>query len=450
MLIRTWQRLTNLGIEVSSSFEETKKTKLINVCYWTILPAFFLFSMLNFLEGDYTLGFTHLLIAIVSGIFLAVNYLHRLEWTRVVLLILTTLLFTFSVLQHHTGTEYFLLVNMVISALLFNDSKHIFPLTLLNAVLFVFLIYHVHYSPSANSIPQVPVYRILIRVVIALSLFMLAIQYFVREYAKGRREIVASNNRLAQQQERLVIQKRELEQKNDQLEILNETKEKLFTVVAHDMRSPIAALKTSLDLFNSNMITTDEFKMLTTQLSVQVNQLWDNLDNLLQWCHSQMAGIITHPTTVKLDKAFAEVTELLHSGIQHKKLQLETGFPNETSVFADLNHVKIILRNLLSNAIKYSNVGGHIKVACHHTEEETCITIRDEGKGMTPEQVDNLFTYNKKPVMGTMNEKGSGLGLMLCAEFAQKNRGRISASSVAGEGSVFTLCLPSARIANSS
>ncbi len=445
MLASTWRKLSNLGVEASDSFDERKKTKLINVCYLVMLPVFMVFGVVNLVEGRSYLGFTNLLVALISVVFLTLNYFQQLKAARVYLLMITTACFTCVAYKYNTGIEYFLLVNMVISALLYDRKMMVLPLTVLNASLFVYLTYHIHYSQSANLLEVVPYYRILIRIILSLIVFIIAVQYFIHEHAKSRKQVEKSNSKLARQQTKMLEQTALLEEKNNQLEVLNKTKEKLFTIVAHDMRAPIASLKASLDLFNKNLITKEEFHNLSAELTIQVDQLWDNLDNLLQWSKTQLTGIEVRPINTSLKQVLLDVLGLLQGNIQNKKIEVQINCPGGLDAYADVNHVKIIIRNLLSNAIKFSHVGGKIIINGMMSEQNVCITVQDYGKGMTETQLDKLFSYyDRKITHGTLNEKGTGLGLMLSREFAEKNAGSITVVSHAGEGSTFKVCLPRA------
>jgi signal transduction histidine kinase len=245
--------------------------------------------------------------------------------------------------------------------------------------------------------------------------------------------------------EQLSYQK-QVEEKNHELEELNNTKEKLFSIIAHDLRSPIGQLKGSLELVNKAYITPEQFLPIADKLSVQVDQLHSTLDNLLRWSISQFQGIQAVPEYVSLEEVIGQKAILfLKQSIERKNIQLSTeGLQRQ--VWADPDHLQLIFRNLVANAIKYSYQDGKISIRSYQQENNVIIEITDNGMGMTAEVQESVFSsVTMVSNTGTSNEKGTGLGLKLCKEFIEKNKGEIWLKSEVGKGSTFYVSIPATQ-----
>ena len=171
------------------------------------------------------------------------------------------------------------------------------------------------------------------------------------------------------------------------------------------------------------------------------------LEDLLSWSRSQLDQIEFTPVDCNLRALIEENIALLQSRAKEKGVALSHETPPSLSATLDRSMMGTVLRNLLNNALKFTAPGGRVLVSASQKGESVEIIVRDTGTGMSQEQLENLFRIDAKPVstQGTSGEKGSGLGLILCKEFVEKNGGMIRAESVAGEGSSFFISLPSAR-----
>jgi signal transduction histidine kinase len=235
------------------------------------------------------------------------------------------------------------------------------------------------------------------------------------------------------QQSALLLQIRE---KNSELEAMNKNKEKLFSIVAHDLRSPVAQLKSALDLLNRDFITPEEFREMTGKLTKQIDDMQLNLNDLLLWGRSQMAGIVPSPEKVPVRAVIEEVIALKTPLANAKKIRFNN-LADDIYVWMDPDHLKLALRNIFSNAIKFSYENGLIEITTSTSAAEAIIAIKDFGVGMNQEQVERLFSDSFYSTQGTAQEKGTGLGLKLCREFLQKSNARLSVSSSKNAGSTF-------------
>ena len=236
-----------------------------------------------------------------------------------------------------------------------------------------------------------------------------------------------------------------MEEKEKELKILNTTKDKIFSIISHDLRGPLNNMKSILHLLNAGAMTQEEYKIHTTAISTRFDSLHDDMDNLLQWARSQMKGMKVNAQIVNVAATVNFVKQAFAHSASDKKIILKSLVGENLQVLADEDHLKVILRNLMVNAIKFSNPGGEISVHAEAVKSQIQISVSDTGVGMSKEKVEKLFnpaTYFTSK--GTHEETGFGLGLLLVKEFVTKNGGNISVSSEAGKGTRFTLTFPTA------
>lgn len=229
----------------------------------------------------------------------------------------------------------------------------------------------------------------------------------------------------------------------EKLKQANATKDKLFSIIGHDLRSPINTLVNLLDMISQGFISTEEFQQLLPKVLQNVKTVHHTLENLLQWSYSQMQGIKSAPKQVELHEIVIENIALFTEAAQNKEIQLLHDVPQDFVVFADENQVRLIIRNLMNNAVKFTKKAGTISIFAHREDNFIVLTIKDTGIGMSEEQIANLFKKDTNfSTYGTGGEKGTGLGLMLCKEMVEQNKGKIWVESELGKGSAFIFSLP--------
>ena len=231
-------------------------------------------------------------------------------------------------------------------------------------------------------------------------------------------------------------------QQNKQLAQLNQTKDKLLSIISHDVRSPIQALQNIIQLFELDIATKQDVQTVTTQVKDSVQNLTEGLDNLFFWAQNQQQELRAYPETINL-------TEILRAQVlQHalktakKQITVSDDLPDSLPVFADPLHARLIINNVLVNAIKFTPVLGTIKIsfAPSPTHGYTILSIQDSGKGILPEDIEKIFNplvrYTRP---GTVGEPGSGLGLSLTRDLLLLNKGNLSVNSLPGEGTTIHL-----------
>ncbi len=234
--------------------------------------------------------------------------------------------------------------------------------------------------------------------------------------------------------------------KSELMEELNNTKNKFFSIIAHDLKGPLNSLTgfSNLIINHVEYLSKDEIKMMAIDIDKSVRNLIDLLNNLLAWARSQMGSIEFKPKHLQVAMLFDELIGILQLNAQNKKINLVINAQSDIWVYADENAVRTILRNLTSNALKFTNEGGKVTVTAKKVEDKFVqISVNDTGLGMDETTMDKIFRIDSKhSTKGTQGESGTGLGLLLCKEFAEKNNGSISVESILEVGSTFKVLLP--------
>ncbi len=237
---------------------------------------------------------------------------------------------------------------------------------------------------------------------------------------------------------------KEINSKNLLLEEDNRTKDKLLSIISHDLRNPITNTQTILSLINKGALSPEESKVLLEQLETQYINTTGLLDNLLGWLKSQITG-------KELEKSDMNIYDLMNGmhleqkiPLMHKRIKFINITHNNTVIKAEKDMIKIIFRNLISNAIKFTPLDGRIEISNREDEHYDYVMIRDSGIGMSEDVLNKVNAQKYFTRTGTLQEKGSGFGLILCRDLLQKQGGNLLIESAKGEGSVFTVQLPKA------
>ena len=234
-----------------------------------------------------------------------------------------------------------------------------------------------------------------------------------------------------------------LEENKIILNKINNTKDKLFSIIGHDLRSPIAALQELLKMFKNGSIKKDELLDYIPKLKGDVDHIWFTLNNLLSWSQSQMKGATTNAREINLNNLAAENINFLLDIAKNKEINLYNKIPKNTIAWADENQINVVFRNLLSNALKFTPEKGIISLKIEESSQFWKISIKDSGIGMNLDTVNKIFKDDSNiTTYGTNNEKGTGLGLSLCKEMIEKNSGEIWVESTLKVGSTFYFTVP--------
>ncbi len=236
-----------------------------------------------------------------------------------------------------------------------------------------------------------------------------------------------------------------LKDKETKLRELNETKDKFFSIIAHDLRNPFFNLIGLSDLLGNsiNEYSQEEIVDIANAMSVSAKQGYDLLENLLDWSLVQSGRISYMPEKINLLKVAKTNTGLFESNMRVKDIGISININEDLSAYADENMVTTVLRNLISNAIKFSVRGSDVVIDAVRNDNEVLVSVTDQGTGISKENLEKLFKLSTKvSVKGTENESGTGLGLVLCKEFVELNGGKIWAETKQDKGTTMRFTLP--------
>lgn len=420
-LYRFGIKVANMGITPELNFHEKKKTQLLNLLVSFSIPTTLFFSIVNLVNQKPLLSLINFLILGGEILILVINSYGKFFLARLILTFLASILFTISAILFRNGAEYLLLVNLVVIIIYFNEKRFLISISLLNCLLFIGIKI---FLDSSVIYDTVPFGRVVFNIVWTLLAMAMALLFF-------------KNEQLSYQEQ--------VEEKNRDLQKMNDTKEKLFSIISHDLRSPIGQLKNLLQLVSDQQISPETFQQFSSKLSTEVDSLHSTLDNLLRWSISQLQGIKAMPEKVDLEEMVRLKFAMFKQPAEQKNIRLIAEDLHHY-VWADPNHVQLVLRNLISNAIKYSYENGRILVRSSVKDQMVIIEVNDTGMGMNEDVRQSIFNpENIVSNRGTANERGTGLGLKLCKEFVEKNNGAIWVESTNEKGSSFFFSLPQAK-----
>ncbi len=239
--------------------------------------------------------------------------------------------------------------------------------------------------------------------------------------------------------------KEQIRIQNEDLQRLNAEKDKFFSIIAHDLKSPFNAIMGFSELLaeqvkQKDMDGIDKYADIIVQASGKAVNL---LMNLMEWSRSQTGRIAFTPAELNLFEIVSQTSDLLYAAAMQKSIALEVAVMDDIRVFADTAMLSTILRNLISNAIKYTRSGGKITIAARKENKEVLISVSDTGVGIPQNMIERLFRIDDNyTTSGTQDEQGTGLGLILCREFVEKHGGKIWVESKRARGSDFYFTLP--------
>lgn len=234
----------------------------------------------------------------------------------------------------------------------------------------------------------------------------------------------------------------EISEQNKLLESDNRTKDKLLSIISHDLRNPLVNTKGILNLVNQGIIPDDQAKQLLVQLETQYMGTTSLLDNLLFWLRGQMQGKNLEKVKVNISQIVKSLEEEHRMLLQRKGVKFFNHIVAGTELIADKEMIRIVLRNLISNAIKFTPEGGAIEIRAEKNTSETLIIVQDSGIGMDNQTIEKIKAKNYYTTAGTSLEKGSGFGLMLCSDLINRHNGKLEIVSELSKGSRFSIHIP--------
>ncbi len=344
----------------------------------------------------------------------------------VTIIVNITIVLVLKVFYNNTGMELAGLLGIIAAIFLFEKKVLVFGVSLFSIVSYIVM---------HNEFPvfEINFFSLELLHQLATLIFIFLILYSLRL------QIIRYHKTLSKQQKLLLF-------KNNELNELNSLKTRLFSIVSHDLKSPMNAFELYLKEFKKNNLSTEELQSIFPEMLKDVESINGLIKNLLQWSQNQLTEQKIKCERLNIAELIEHNCRLFELQASHKKIKLQASLANEYLVaYGDRNITDTIIRNLMSNAIKFSHTGTFVNIAAAAANEVINISITDYGQGMTPEQIADIYNLKGNTTFGTHSEKGSGLGLLLAQQLLQKQGCQLTISSKPDEGTTMSFVLPKYR-----
>jgi signal transduction histidine kinase len=263
--------------------------------------------------------------------------------------------------------------------------------------------------------------------------------------ATKNRELHRKNLEIEEQKREIVYKAQLVEKQAAELDELNKVKDKLFSIISHDLKSPMYALQNVFTNAKNLDLPAEEIKEMIPEVVNDLNYTTALIENLLQWAKSQMQSSMVLAQRINVSELANEAAQSLHLQAEEKRISVKIKAEVPVYAWADKDMIRIVIRNLLSNAIKFTPEHGHILVGVCGSSSGAKLYVQDSGTGIDSETLRKINENEFYTTNGTHNEKGTGLGLALCKEFLGKNKGHLTIETAPGSGSTFSFTLPCAK-----
>lgn len=250
---------------------------------------------------------------------------------------------------------------------------------------------------------------------------------------------------IEERNELITLNNKTIRRQKSDLEASNLAKDKLFSVISHDLKSPILAIRDLFGLVEKGLVDKDELWEIVPEMHKNVNAVYQNTEQLLSWSRTQLKGVKTQPELASVRDIFEQIVELHRKSAENKGIVIKTDIQgNSLTVYADVTQVKLIISNLLINALKFSSSGSIVQLKAENAEDNMVnIQVEDHGEGMSPERLEEIKTEQPvKSTVGTDGEIGTGLGISITRQFLRANSGSIDIYSAPGVGTTASIWLP--------
>jgi len=454
------------GTDYVTDFSELKRVRLTN---YSLLIAIFSILIFNFFYGltDFWLLLPIILnIDVFLSVYFIALFVNKKGYHLLAKLLLHSGIFipvfinTAILAGKEPGNHYYFLLFAVLPVLYLSlkDFRYILFFLFINLASFLYVEFFTVTENMPVLFPENSIFFFRI-VTVTLSFLTVAIVIFIyQQQAESNEKILNeqsknlkdNNTRLLQKTEEIIVQKEQIEKQKNELHRSNITKDKFFSIIAHDLKSPFNALLgfSELLLLGNKEFDADKREEMIKAIYNTANQTLSLLNNLLIWSKIETGEVHFNPQKIKINTIIEETVSLLKNIASKKSIEINCELEKGLVVYADKDMIATVIRNLISNAIKFSYKNSSIIVTLKKVSEDVVrISISDKGVGIDNKKLESVFNveniYSEK---GTEGEKGTGLGLKLCKEFVEKNKGKIWVESKKDEGSVFSFTIPIASV----
>lgn len=441
----------NIGSRSSLGGYEKRKLGIFNVMNFLSLAAGIVIPVLGLMTRDHFPLIVRCAACsplLISTIVLVANHYQQYELARLVYFILYPLVTTLSyALGIDAGIEFYLVLYGVLSVFFLKNIYNIvvsfgFSMTCYFLVETVWT--HYDYSLRTHFFGFFIFNHLLAFFFIFYGLLLVRNENmrYQNQTRDKNWQLRRSNLKILRQKADISGKAALLEEKTQQLTELNSLKNKLFSIIAHDLKSPLYALRNLFRNVQVYDLPGDEIKLLIPEVVNELTYTTGLMENLLQWAKSQMQNESIKPQLVDIARVAREVLQLLRLQAEAKRIYIDSKIERPVYVYADKDMVNLVLRNLLSNAIKFTPEEGCIYIEAREMRSHIEVVVQDTGMGISEEGLKRLLAQSYYTTRGTGGEAGTGLGLMLCKEFLTRNGGEMRIESEPGKGSLVAFTLP--------
>lgn len=443
-------------IGYSEQLSDYEKKRLIifnnlNFTGFLLAVVRYLYTLLNApAYFSYQATASNLALIVLFVIIALLIYLRHYRIATITSFAIVPVLLTISgILTNDSGSDMYLILYMMLSFFFLHRIKNIAIAFTYCLVFFILLRFKFNRHIETLSTGHIGLYYDVINYVSALSMIfftMYLIKFQVWDYEKSIREkkelVRITNANLLAKTKKIEQQALSLQQKNIALTELNNVKVKLFSVISHDLRTSIYALKNVMNAFSKGNFSKQEMMESLPGVSNEVDKCAELMDNLLIWARNQLHESHIIFQHLELSKMIDNTFKLFSKKAAEKNIQLINNVPLGTNVYADADMMQAILRNLTGNAIKFTNEGGFVEIFTEKITDHIKLTVKDDGIGISEEGIAKIFGEKYYTTLGTDREMGTGLGLMICRDFIVSHNGEFYILSKQGEGASFIITLP--------
>lgn len=448
---KTLLQIKNIGIAGKMDNYEKRKLSIFNQLNFLQLFVGILIPVIGLLHND-SLPFSIWILAClpcsISVVVLLLNHLKKFEAAQLCYFILYPFFTGFVYLKGmNAGVELHFILYGILAVFFLQDMGYMLftiALSMVNYFLLSIVLKDFSYEVKHENRFLYFLNHLLALGFIFYGLFLIKKENNSYQFRllRKQRALHKKNFEVNKQSEIIAEKARLLEKQTNELEELNSLKTKLFSVIAHDLRSPMYAMRNLFRNIHQQNVPAHDVKMMIPDVLMDLNYTIGLMENLLQWSKTQMQSSAAHSEEIDISKMIHEVLQLMRLQAEAKQIYIE--MKNDSSVFAlaDKDMINLVLRNLISNAIKFTPQRGMIEIGVNEAPQFIEVYVQDSGIGISKEAMQKINESNFFTTKGTSSESGTGLGLMLCKEFLNKNGGQMHIESIPGKGSIFSFTLP--------
>ncbi len=447
-------KIKHIGYSDYLSEYEKKRLVIFNILNFSgfclaFIRAFYTLSLAPGYYSYWTVASNFALVLIFLFLFLLI-YRHLYKSATIIsFATIPFLLACSSLTTPDSGTEIYLILYMMLAFFFLHRIKNIIPAFSYSLLLYIGLHFYFKNHTGIAETNSPAIYYTSFNylcsfLMIFITMYLIKFQVWKYERSiKAKKELLrVTNKNILFKTKQIEQQSVLLQQKNIELTELNNIKIKLFSIISHDLRTSIYALKNIMDAFAKGGFSREAMMMSLPGVNAEVDKCVELMDNLLSWARNQLNESKVTLQSLELSKITANTYKLFSKKATEKGIELINNIEPNTCAYADADMMKTILRNLIGNALKFTNPGGRVEIFSEKNTDNIRLMVKDDGVGISEEALAKIFSEKYYTTLGTGKEMGTGLGLMICRDFIKSNNGEFNVISKPGEGACFTITLP--------